>query len=80
MAVRHGAELRASWQRPLEGVIKLNFDASFRSGEVGRSGLVARDSEELVLAATTMFPVMAPLTMMAEALEFRWVITLASAR
>lgn len=68
--LRPGMVMRVSWQRLEEGVVKLNFDASFGSQMTVGVGMVVRDHEGLVLAA--------PYPMLAEDLAFLWAISLAS--
>lgn len=70
--------MEAVWQRPTEGIIKINVDASFRSSlEVG-VGMVARDHEGHVLAAAASFLVVVSSPVLAKAWALRWAIILAS--
>lgn len=75
--VRTAPAMETRWLRPTEGIIKINFDASFKSDTTAaRFGMVARDHEGLVLAAAANFPVLASSTVLSEALAFRWSISL----
>ncbi|XP_057418382.1 uncharacterized protein LOC130712570 [Lotus japonicus] len=60
-----------TWRRPAPGWIKINFDASVRRS-IAAFGLVARDEDVKVLAATTLAPVMMQSAGLSEALCLRW--------
>ncbi|XP_057415044.1 uncharacterized protein LOC130709926 [Lotus japonicus] len=52
------SNVQATWRRPIQGVFKVKFDASYGSGGITGYGVVARDYEGEVLAsATTTCPI-----------------------
>ncbi|XP_057453035.1 uncharacterized protein LOC130744890 [Lotus japonicus] len=75
--VRNAPSMVAVWQRPTRGVIKINFDASFRSASDIGAGMVARDHEGFVLASAAAFPLAASSPLLAEAAALRWAMVLA---
>ncbi|XP_057444702.1 uncharacterized protein LOC130736943 [Lotus japonicus] len=65
------------WRRPVGQFIKLNFDASWTLATGAGMGMVARNSHGEVMAAATNGPVGALSSLVAEAMAFRWCISLA---
>lgn len=64
--------------RPLGDVIKVNFDASLPTSHMDVLSFIARDCHCLVLAGLTSSPMEAlSLVMLAKALGFRWVFSMA---
>ncbi|XP_057425079.1 uncharacterized protein LOC130718496 [Lotus japonicus] len=63
---------RASWTRPHGDIIKINFDASWVQLAATGLGFIARNNAAEVMAATD-----APSPVIAEALAFRWSLSLA---
>ncbi|XP_057434338.1 uncharacterized protein LOC130727025 [Lotus japonicus] len=70
--------LPATWHRPEQDIIKMNFDGSWKEDREAGFGCVARNDQGLVMAAATTFPIDAPSPLIAEALAFRWTLSLAS--
>ncbi|XP_057438408.1 uncharacterized protein LOC130730413 [Lotus japonicus] len=68
---------RASWTKPHGDIIKINFDASWVLQAVTSLGFIARNNAAEVMAATVASPVDAPSPVIAEALAFRWSLSLA---
>jgi hypothetical protein len=53
LAIKKGAKLRQGWQKPLEGKVKLNVDASFdESRGCGSVGTIIRNSMGAAIAAS----------------------------
>ncbi|XP_057415840.1 uncharacterized protein LOC130710549 [Lotus japonicus] len=74
--VSRTVEYNTRWSHSQANVIKLNFDASFVD-KVAGFGLIARNNEGLIMAAACAYPVGTSTALLAEALAFRWAITLA---
>ncbi|XP_057432537.1 uncharacterized protein LOC130725312 [Lotus japonicus] len=74
--VRRTMEHSTRWYPPQANVLKLNFDASFVD-KVAGFGLIARNNEGLIMTTACAYPVDTSTTLLAEALAFRWAITLA---
>lgn len=60
----------------VDGVVKRNSNASLGSRNEFGSGMVARDHEGLPLACASDFLGLAPVPVVADALEYRWEIML----
>ncbi|XP_057419187.1 uncharacterized protein LOC130713437 [Lotus japonicus] len=67
-----------AWSRPSGDEVKINCDGSWVKDKPAGLGCVARNAQGLVMAAATAFPVEAPSPLVAEALAFRWCLSLAS--
>ncbi|XP_057452921.1 uncharacterized protein LOC130744783 [Lotus japonicus] len=72
------AQLKATWCRPARGIIKCNFDASFRDGGIAGLGMVARNCDGEVMASACSSPVSISSPLLAEALGLRWTMQLAT--
>ncbi|XP_057444764.1 uncharacterized protein LOC130737009 [Lotus japonicus] len=70
-------ELRITWRRPVGNTIKLNFDASWTAASEAGFGMIARNHNGEVMAAAALGFMSAPSALMAEALAFRWCVSLA---
>lgn len=68
---------QATWRRPIQGVFKINFDASYMEGRATGYGRVARDYEGEILASATAYPVASLSPLLVEAGCFRWALRLA---
>lgn len=68
---------RAVWTRPRGDVIKINFDAAWMLTVGAGLGFMARDENAQVMAAAMAHPVEAISPLVAEALAFRWSLSLA---
>ncbi|XP_057418218.1 uncharacterized protein LOC130712400 [Lotus japonicus] len=68
---------KIAWRRPVGNTIKLNFDASWTSASGAGFGMIARNSNGEVMAAAALGSTSASSVLMAEALAFRWCVSLA---
>ncbi|XP_057419501.1 uncharacterized protein LOC130713718 [Lotus japonicus] len=67
----------ARWRRPGPGIIKCNFDAYFLVDGPAVMGMVARNSEGEVMAASCSYPLSIISPLLAEAVSMRWTMQLA---
>lgn len=74
--VNDGEAVPVTWQRPSQGIIKINFDAAYSNERGAGYGMVARDNDGLLLAAATYYAGPALDSMLAEAACMRWSMNL----
>lgn len=65
------------WKRLARGIIKLNFDASFRTCSDTGMGMVTRNDHGEVMASATCFPLSTLTPLLVVALTMRWTLGLA---
>ncbi|XP_057426083.1 uncharacterized protein LOC130719473 [Lotus japonicus] len=70
-------DLRIAWRRPVGNTIKINFDASWTAASDTGFGMIARNNNGEVMAAAALGFTSASSALMAEALAFRWSVSLA---